>query len=127
MGRFEPHEEIEKILREAIRENPDDPSAHEALGVFLAESGRLWEAEAEFRKALSLDPNNPQYHYNLGKLLKERKKYKDSEREYREAIRLDPDYADAHFNLANLLLEFGIGKILGSRKRVSGGHPHRPL
>lgn len=65
----------EKEFREAIRINPNNPEAHNNLGVLLfgygLEKERFPEAEKEYRKAIKIKPNYPQAHYNLGLLYKE--------------------------------------------------------
>ena len=54
--------DLEGGIREetaALRDRPDDPTAHTDLANALLQSGRLDEAEAHYRAALRLDPELP--------------------------------------------------------------------
>jgi Flp pilus assembly protein TadD len=62
-GRAEPH------YREAVRQDPDDPTPHFNLGVLLEELGRKDEAVLAYRQAILRDPDFADAHCNLGLLL----------------------------------------------------------
>src|SRR4029434_8787243 len=53
---------------DALRDNPDSPSAHYNVGLALLLQGRHGEAEGYFVKAISLDPNYAQGHDGLGQV-----------------------------------------------------------
>jgi Flp pilus assembly protein TadD len=97
----------ERLMRQAIRLDPNDAAAHNNLGALLAGLGRTAEAEAEYRKAIEiggLPDGGARAHHNLGNLLaKDATRTADAEAEYRAAIRLNPNLAQAHYNLGNLL------------------------
>lgn len=57
--------EAERIVRSAIRFEPDFAAAHITLGSIIAERGELDEAMEIFHRAAALDPQNPLPYYNL--------------------------------------------------------------
>ena len=58
----------ETVLREAVGASPEDAIAHATLGVVLARSGRLDEAERELAEAVRRDPSNAGFANNLEKI-----------------------------------------------------------
>ncbi len=80
-----------------------DPAARAALGLSLAQQGRLDEAVVHFRAALGMRPDFAQAHHNLGIALAQQGKLEEATCCLREAVRLLPGYAEAHGNLANVL------------------------
>ena len=76
--------------REALRLQPNLPTAHGNLAAALAAKGDLDGAIAEFREALRLRPNYPEAHYNLGEALAAKGNKEEAAREFAEAQRLDP-------------------------------------
>ena len=66
LGRLD---EAETALREALRVQPLEASAHFNLGLLLAERQRPAEAQAALRRALELDPRNASAAYNLAVLV----------------------------------------------------------
>jgi Flp pilus assembly protein TadD len=58
----------EGLVREALAIAPQDATSHGTLGVLLARTGRLAEAEAEFTEALRLAPGNEGFRSNLDRI-----------------------------------------------------------
>ena len=84
-GDFEAHYNLAAILRmkgdlpgaveqfgEAVRLQPDDPTANNALGGMLLASGRVDEAIVHLNTALKGRPDYFDAHYNLGNALASR-------------------------------------------------------
>jgi Flp pilus assembly protein TadD len=95
--------EAEAVLREAVRLEPRNASAHLHLGVLLDERGQsreqyeqdsreaktaFCEAEAAFREAVRLEPRNVVAHFRLHELLVEQCRQEEAKTVSREAIRL---------------------------------------
>lgn len=59
------HASAERSLRRAIELEPGLAGAHTALGVLLANTGRMPEAIAAWSRALELDPADENARHNL--------------------------------------------------------------
>jgi len=84
--------------------SPNDPMAAQNVGSYLAEQGRLTEAEPYLRRAIELQ-SRFQYraHFNLAKLFEVTNREIDAVAQYRISVRLKPDYDESRYNLARLL------------------------
>lgn len=92
--------EAEQILRDLLRQFPDQLALMHDLALALKAQGRLGEAEEFSRKVVAAAPAEPAAHNNLGNLLRARGAHDEAEACFRKAIALKPGYADAHYNLA---------------------------
>jgi arylsulfatase A-like enzyme/tetratricopeptide (TPR) repeat protein len=98
--------EAESHLREAIRLSPEfRPEVHVALGAWLAEHGRLDEAQREYADVLEKDPNNAGARNNRAIALLESGRLAEAEAELEALVKEQPRNADAHNNLATIALE----------------------
>ena len=89
--------------QKALALDPDDPRAHDNLGVALAETGRLDEAIAEYRKSLDLNSGSSHTHNNLGGALAEKGMSDEAFGHFAKAVELNPDNASAQINLGNAM------------------------
>lgn len=89
--------------RQAVEANPDDPRAHNNLGVALAGTGKTQEALAEYRRALELNDQSSQTHNNLGSALAEEGRLDEALAQFEKAVELNPDNGRAHSNLGGAL------------------------
>jgi tetratricopeptide (TPR) repeat protein len=98
-------EEGVEILRDLLRQQPDNPEAYKNLGKALAAEGQnLEEAVASYRKAVELQPDWAEGYYELGFVLHvQAGKLDEAVAAYRKAIQLKPDYAFAHYCLGSAL------------------------
>lgn len=84
-------EEAIRVLRDVLRENPQNVSAMRWLGVaYFREEKNFGEAEAWLRRATSLAPDYTAAWMSLGPVLLETNKYVEAIDCYRNAIRCDP-------------------------------------
>jgi len=95
------------LWSDVIAKNPEEPRAHNKLGLALAAQGRLEEATLHYREALRLDPGRPRIHNHLGLALHEQGRTDEALYHLRAALRVDPTYAMAHNNLGNVFADLG--------------------
>jgi serine/threonine protein kinase/tetratricopeptide (TPR) repeat protein len=92
--------EGEAVLRDLIRQRPDNPEMWSYLGIVLDGQKKLGEAETAYRTAIALQPDFALAYVGLGAMLQERKKLSaEAEAAFRTAIALQPDLVEAHCNL----------------------------
>jgi tetratricopeptide (TPR) repeat protein len=97
--------EGEAVLRELVRQQPNNPEAHFHVGYALLKQNRAAEAVAAYREAIRLKSDFPEAHTSLGVALAAQKKLAEAAAAHREAIRLKHDYPGAHNNLGVALHE----------------------
>lgn len=97
------HQTAERLIRQALRENPSADTYHNNLGKALQGLGRLEEAAASYQRALELNPNHVMACNNLGKVLRELGRWPEAIASFRRAVALRPDYAEACSNLEQAL------------------------
>ena len=95
------------IWEDTVEKVPDNPSAHNNLGLTLANSGNLAEAVKHYEEAIRLKPDHALARNNLGNALVKLGRPAEAIEHYRETLRLRPDYANAHVNLGNVLANTG--------------------
>jgi Flp pilus assembly protein TadD len=103
-----PAGEAVSFLRAALAIRPGSKAAHNALGVALADQGRLDDAIAHYRRAIELAPAEALPYKNLGNALRRAGGHRsEALQAYRKAVALQPGYAYAHNGLGNALKEEG--------------------
>ena len=95
------------IWQDTVTKCPQNPRAHDCLGLALARAGQNTDAISQYRKALQIKDDYPEVHNNLGLALAQSGKFKEAVAHYQQALRMKPDYAEAHNNLAISLFELG--------------------
>ncbi len=88
-----------------LRQRPDYPAAHFALGRAYATKGDRANAEAEFKRVLELNPRNESSYYNLGFVYLEEKKLPQARESFQRLLALNRNSADAYFGLAAVALD----------------------
>jgi eukaryotic-like serine/threonine-protein kinase len=91
------------VLREEIRQRPEDLWAARNLSLTLSDLGKHDEAIAELRKALLIRADDAELHDALGEVLRRLGKSDAAIEEFRAAIRLKHDLSRPHFNLGEAL------------------------
>jgi tetratricopeptide (TPR) repeat protein len=94
-------QDSESFWLSVLADNPDLAVAHNNLGNFYRETGRLDAAIDRYRKALALDPAYAYAHNNLGLVYSRRGRLDAAIEEYKKALAFDSTYALAHNNLGN--------------------------
>jgi tetratricopeptide (TPR) repeat protein len=83
-------DQAERMLRDAVGIDPDDPVAHATLALVLADLDRDEEAERSARAAIALDPGLDIAYTALARALAGRQRFDEAIVAARDAIRLDP-------------------------------------
>ncbi len=95
-------------LQEAIRLSGElKPDLHVALGAWLAEHGRLEEAEREYARVLELEPRHPGARNNRAVALYLSGRTQEAREDLERLIEEYPGQADAHNNLAAIAVDAG--------------------
>jgi Flp pilus assembly protein TadD len=91
-------------LRQYLARAPDDPEAHELLGIALEKCHLLSEALDELHKATTLAPNRASAHFNLALLLLKMGELDEAVAEQQTALYLEPGYQAAQ-RLSEVLMQ----------------------
>jgi tetratricopeptide (TPR) repeat protein len=94
-----------KLLKKAVRLNPDIAPAWLTLSMCQQRIGETDAALASAAQAVALDPKNSRAHATLAVTLVSKGWYSGAEAELQRAIELDPEFGEANFNLALLYLQ----------------------
>jgi Tfp pilus assembly protein PilF len=91
LGRLE---DAEEALREALREEPEDPLAHGILALVLVDLDRGDEALRSASTTIALAPELSLGHVGRAQALLSLERFEDAEASANEAIRVDPEDSD---------------------------------
>lgn len=94
-------------LKLGVAIDPNQPDAHNSLGLIYHAQRRGDEAEAALSEALRQRPEFPMALINLGMVLQEKRRLKESAELFRAALRLDPENPMGNSNLGQILVEIG--------------------
>jgi Flp pilus assembly protein TadD len=92
---------------DTVAKRPDNPRAHNNLGVALTNQGKTGEAMIHYAEAVRLKPDYVDARNNLGTAFMKQGRHEDAIAEYKEAVRVRPGFADAHSNLGIALMRSG--------------------
>ena len=84
---------------DALRENPDSPELHNALGTLLVEKGFPKDAEREFERAVNANRRYYPAWYNLGLVRSSHDDELGAHRAFARTVALKPGHAAALFQL----------------------------
>ncbi|MEJ7608734.1 MAG: tetratricopeptide repeat protein, partial [Bryobacteraceae bacterium] len=98
-------DEAETYYRQVVREKPELPGAHYALGLVLMAQGRDDEGAAQLRAELALDPKSHLSLFQLGTYLLKTGELKDAIQALESAVRLRPQLWAGRLELARALLQ----------------------
>lgn len=97
-------ESIYRAATGALSQNPNDPVALNALGLYHLRKGRPLAAKLFFNKALVQKPNSAEIYSNLGLVYLAFKENKDAIRSFKKSLEIDGAYVPAGMNLGALYL-----------------------
>lgn len=97
--------EAEKIYREILKENPNEPIALNLLGSIAHQNGQYQAAYSLQSRSLELAPDNMDTRVNLANTLKQLGRFEDAIVLYRQVLQTLPDQSETLNNLGSALLE----------------------
>src|SRR5215510_1520481 len=116
--------DAERVLRDALSEQPGRTALLLELGNALADLGRREEAIAAFEQAVRTEPDYPLAHFNLANMLREAGRLDAAVAAYEAALRLNPAYAEAHYNLGvTLQNQRDYGRAVAAYRRAAELRP----
>jgi rhomboid protease GluP len=92
-------------FQSVVRQRPDFPPAHFALGRAYAIRKDYAGAEKEFKRAIELNPQNENYYYNLGFAYLDQHKLPQARETFQQLLGTNSQSADAHFGLAAVAMD----------------------
>ena len=106
LSRKEPEAAI-GYLRDALRAEPEQPAALNALGAALESDSKFGESEEEFREALRVQPEYTNARYNLANVLAAQGKLEEAEKEFQRVVAAAPEDEAARERFVEALKESG--------------------
>ena len=98
-------EETERLLTEAIENNPKLPYSYAERGQVRMKAGNLNGALEDYQEAIRLDPKDPDYWLNRGIIKEHMKDLNGSLADYKQVIAIRPDYEKGWLNHGNVLVK----------------------
>jgi len=99
------YEEVSKVLRQALRLQPESALNHLFRGILDRSQGRLVAALVEFEKGLELDPENAAICAEMASTYLEKREYLAAREWYRAAVERAPGEVEFHLLRAGFHLE----------------------
>jgi Flp pilus assembly protein TadD len=98
------------LWNDVLAKYPRSATAHNNLGVILAEKGRKDEAAVLFQKAVEEDPHYSGAYNNLGMVTYDAGRSAEAAALFRKAVEIDPRSAGAYNNLCKVTVSLGKGE-----------------
>jgi predicted CXXCH cytochrome family protein len=120
--------ESEQLLREVLRDYPDQHDSAYSLALLLVGEGRSDEALPYLARAAEGLPQRPRVHYNYGLLLAQLGKPEEAESALNTARVLEPQSIDYLFALVDFYFKRGqLDAALENAERIISAHPQNRL
>ena len=103
-------DQAEKLLNEALKENPRDVDALLQRGQIYLLAGKLDGLEADVSQVLKFKGDSGEAHYMMARLYRARLNPKNEQRELYEALKYSPNLLAARVDTAQHLIASGGGK-----------------
>ena len=99
--------ELEGVVEKLLKDNPNNPAAHNLAGLSYATAGQLEKAVIQFKRVLELDADSINAHINLGRLAFKAEDYPAAQEYFEKAVSASKDNAIAMTLLAYSLQRRG--------------------
>ncbi|MGH9794536.1 MAG: tetratricopeptide repeat protein [Candidatus Acidiferrales bacterium] len=99
--------DAERIYRQVLAQERDQPDALHLLGLLSCQTGRTHESVGLIRRAISVRPRIAPFHSNLGNALLSLGLLAEAIESFERALGIDPRSLEAHLNLGNALQQQG--------------------
>lgn len=106
-GRNEVFRSSVSLWQDTVSKRPNNPRAHNNLGLALMNHGDGVAAAEEFRRTIELQPNHAFAHFNLGTLLLKTGRFEAAATEFKAALSADSHFVNARINLGDALTHLG--------------------
>lgn len=93
-------DDAEALLRQVVKDHPQQTDAIVNLGALLMQRNKLAEAAPYFEQALAQDAGDFDAHFKKGQLLLLQRKYEDARAQFQRVLELRPEFGGAHQGLA---------------------------
>ena len=99
---------MEKLTK-ALKQNPKNPDAHNAIALLYVRLGEVQDAEEHFNQAVKLNPDNASFHVSYGAFLCQRNQLAEADKHFLEALKnpLYTRYEIAYTNAGNCAMRGG--------------------
>lgn len=101
-SKLTPEYDQQRVLEQAVKENPNDYNARIELGRFYRLFGKDDKVEEQFRAAMQINPDNERAYIELGSHWADRKRYEQAEELFKKALELNPENEWAYLELGLL-------------------------
>jgi tetratricopeptide (TPR) repeat protein len=105
------HEYISEVAiwQDTAAKCPNNPRAHNCLGLALTELGRMPESIEQYEQALRIKPDYAEAHNNLGNALRQVGRLEEAIRHFEQALEIKPNFVEVevHNDLGNALAQAG--------------------
>ncbi|PSO50920.1 MAG: hypothetical protein BRC33_02050 [Cyanobacteria bacterium SW_9_44_58] len=98
---------VMKAIKEAIKEDPNDPERYLQRGLAYNHLQKYDKAIDDFTHVIELDPNNVDAYNFRGTMYFRLGQYDKALADYNKAIKIDPEYALLYFNRGYVKAELG--------------------
>jgi len=89
-------------LEKLAKENPQDASISQQLGVAKYATGDIEGAKQAYETAINIEQDNAVSHNNLGNVYRDMGDFENAEKEYLKAIELDKRFTKSYLNLGSV-------------------------
>jgi len=115
------------LWTDTAAKRPENPRAHDWLGLAALQAGRIDVALVELHRAVVAAPGNARFHNNLGSALATAGRLSEATREFEAAFAADPQSAEARHNLGKIETNTAVTLLQAGRPAEALPHLRRAV